>query len=266
MNNHKLTKGFAGIIVVIIVGVVALGGYFGYQYMQRSKGILSTLQDKKGAVMDKIKDCIYDKDYCMYMQTGLSALSKSMVGTSTTESKDGTKTTSTWETDGKGNMRITMSGNKQTGGMILLDGVMYIQDVEKKIWYEYASGQGSEQKNNFFDVESLKKQFSETKNTVKVTKKGTEACGTRQCNVYDISGDEQAGATTTIYIDTQEYLMRKVVTQSEQGTTTVEFEYQPVTIVKPSPVQSFTMPKISGFNPEDIEGMMEKYGDTGTPQ
>ncbi|PJE63663.1 hypothetical protein COU89_02145 [Candidatus Roizmanbacteria bacterium CG10_big_fil_rev_8_21_14_0_10_45_7] len=248
MSNHKLTHGFAGIIIIIVIGLAALGGYFGYQYIQRSKGILTTLQNKKGAVMDKIKDCIYDKDYCMYMQTGLSALSKSMVGTLTTESKDGTKTTSTWETDGKGNMRIT-NGDKQTGGMIFLDGVMYIQDPEKNVWYEYASGQGTEQKNNFFDVESLKKQFNETKNTVKVTKKGTEACGTRQCNVYDISGDEEMGGTTTIYIDTKEYLMRKTVTQTEQqGKTTVEFEYKPVTIVKPSPVQPLAMPQISGFN------------------
>lgn len=265
--NHITSKGFAGIAAIIIAGVVALGGYFGYQYMQRSKGVMNTLQNKKSAMMDNIKECLHDKDYCMYMKTGLAALSRSMVGTSTTESKDGTKTVSTWETDGKGNMHITMNGAQQTGGMILLDGVMYIQNVEKNVWYEYASGQGTEQKNNFFNIESLKKEFDETKNKVQVTKKGSEACGSRQCTVYEISNEgKKMGGTTTIYIDTKEYLMRKVVTQSEQSKTTVEFEYKPVTIVKPSPVQPFAMPKISGFNQEDIEGMMKKYQETGTQQ
>ena len=238
--------------IVIILIVLILLGYFGYRFMQH----------KQLPQVATTQPCAFDEGYCKYMQKSVTALSQPMVGTSVSETKEGTMT-STWETDGKGNMRTTStSPTGETSSTIILNKAVYSKDPQRNVWIEHSSETSNTQ------VSEEQKKLFETKDSMQVTKKGVERCGNVQCIVYEVSGVMGDDEKILMYIDTSEYLLRKTVSEFEQNTTTTTFEYKAVTITKPSPVEKLTVPPAaagepvapSGVNMDEVQEMMRKYG------
>jgi hypothetical protein len=73
-----------------------------------------------------------------------------------------------------------------------------------------------------------------------------------------------------MWVDTKEYLARKMETSTKEGTSTMTFEYGPVIITKPSPVKK--MPAFdsaledAGVNidSEEIKNLMKNIPQTTT--
>ena len=70
-------------------------------------------------------------------------------------------------------------------------------------------------------------------------------------------------STTKIWVDTTNYLARKMESKTQQGVSTMTFEYGTVTILKPSPVKK--MPAFDStledagvnINADDITNLMK---------
>ncbi len=266
--KHLSRKGFAPVIIVVAVAVVAIAGYF---FASKQKKITTPPISKevKKVQEEVLGNCKYDTAFCKYAANGVLALSKGYSVTSETVF-DGKKSTSVVKADGKGNMDMTTyTDGKEDGRTIIFDKAMYTKKPSDTVWIEFPPAESGDKTTQGvgFDAESLKTQLKdivdETKNSLTVKKLGTEKCGTLTCIVFEMK-ETALNTTTKIWIDTKEYLARKMETVMKEGTTSLTYDYQSFTITKPSPVKQMPsvqqMMKDSGVNVDinKIKDLMKK--------
>lgn len=264
METQKKSGSNLSPVIIFVILLIAIGGYF---FFQQKKGppLSPEMKAAKEAVL---KDCAYDKEFCMYAANAAVAMSQgfSMTSESTYEGK---KTVMVMKTDGKNNTESTTTiDGKEEGSFIMLDGSTYMKAAGEKEWIEYPpmKEDGKAEKQGLFDIESFKADMmdlsNEAKDSLSVKKIGTEKCGVYSCIIFEMN-EKAMNTTTKVWVDTQEYLARKMETSSGGSKTVMTFEYGPITISKPSPVK--TMPSFDSMmqesgvniNMEDIQNMMK---------
>jgi outer membrane lipoprotein-sorting protein len=144
---------------------------------------------------------------------------------------DGTNSTTTLQSDGKGNTALTGSSNGQQLNSITLNGVTYIQTNGTGPWTKYATNAPTTDPTTNMNLSI---------GTAGITFKslGTEACGSLTCYKYQVTSAASPAATQYVWFDNSSYLMRRwQYTDPSSGTTDMTINYQAVTITQPSPVQ-----------------------------
>lgn len=212
--------------------------------------------EEKAVEQAILQNCKYEQDVCKYYAAMISAYSQPMILTGTNVESNGTKTVSTTKMDGKGNMEIvSVSNGKEESAMILLDKVTYFKDYKDNTWMKMSSGDTEEKSTAFIDpeamIETFKTEAEDTNNEMTIKKLGEEACGTLTCLKYQMD-DSTFGSSTVVWFDTKEYKTRKMETSLNGYSSIVEYSYEPVTIVAPSPVKEAP----------DFSKMMEDSGVT----
>ena len=253
--------------LVPVIGILLIVGAVVFFFMQKKSGPPVSPEVKK-AQQEILSQCKYDKDFCKYAANGMVAMGSGY--TMTSESTyEGKKTKMVMKSDGKENSEsTTFTDGKEQGRFISLNKVTYMKGPGETVWTEFPAtkDETGKQTTNLFDFESLKKELGdvtkEVVDTLTVKKIGTEKCGKLSCTLFEMS-DSKFGSHTKIWVDTKDYLARKMEMESETGISTMTFDYGPVTITAPSPVKK--MPAFDGMmkdagvevNMDEIKNMMK---------
>ena len=244
----KHQKGFAPIIIVAIVAVVTLVGSVGYVLTQKklSNRTVSTKgKSLLGGLVLNANCKLNDPDLCKYINQAASPdyMKAGFSGKSTTVDSKGQRSESLWEMVGEGKSHFTTSKNgKEESNIIMIDEATYMKDYSDNKWLKYPALSGSEGKSSTSLNEikkSMKIDTKEVEDKTKYERIGAEPCENLTCVKYKVT-TEFAGESMVqyMYIDTKEYLLRKMkVDDKLGGSTETLFSYKPVTITIPSPVK-----------------------------
>jgi len=262
--------------LVPVIGIVLIVGVGGFIMMQKKSGPPVSPEMRK-AQEEMMANCTYDRDFCKYAANGVVALtggytmmSESVYG--------GKKSKMIMKSDGKENSETTsFSDDKEEGHFISLNKTTYMKNAGETVWTEFPASKDETGKptTNLFDFESLKKELGNVKDNAKtvedtltVKRLNTEKCGAYTCIIFEMKDKNTPDFATKIWVDTTDYLARKMESLSKEGVSTMTFEYGPVTITKPSPVKQMpsfdtsAIQKETGVNMEDIQNMMKDIPET----
>jgi len=245
----KKQKGMVPLAVLIIVAVVVFGavGYFLSNKGKFSGGQISL--PKIGGPALNANCELKDPDLCKYVNRSLSGdvYKRGLVIKSVTTDKSGKKYESVFEIDSKENSRIISYQNgKEISAIVNLNKATYMKDLTDGKWWKYENKTDqkspSESEDKDQKQEDLKDQAKkiaeEIKNNITYKKIGKEACGSLSCFKYQLILSDMSDTVEYIYFDDQEYLMRKMRTESKDGTSSdITYEYKSVTIQEPSPIK-----------------------------
>lgn len=239
-------RGLTPVVIVIAVAAVAIAGYFFFS-KQKTSTLPPLTKEMQKAQQEVLGSCKYDKEFCQYAANGVVALSNGYTITSETIF-DGKKSKSIVSVDGKGNIDMSsFNDGKEDGRTIILDKIMYTKAPNETVWTEFpkSEDENSETTDFGFDVDAMKKELEgaikETNDSLVVKKVGNEKCGSMNCVIFEMK-ETTLNTTTRIWVDTKEYLARKMETVMKEGTTTMTYDYKSVSIAKPSPVKQ--MPSV----------------------
>lgn len=260
--------------LVPAIGILLIIGATAFVYLQKKSGSQVSPEIKK-AQQEMMAECKYDKDFCKYAANGMVAMGSGY--TMTSESTyEGKKTKMVMKSDGKENSEsTTYTDGKEQGSFVSLNKVTYMKGPGETVWTEFPAtkDETGKQTTNVFDFESLKKELGdvtkEAADTLTVKKVGTEKCGSLTCIIFEMK-DSQFGSNTKIWVDTKDYLARKMEMASDTGVSVMTFEYGPVTITAPAPVKK--MPSFDGMmkdagvevNMDEIKNMMKDIPEAPT--
>ncbi len=252
MRNKQGIAPLVIVAVVAVVGIIAGGGYFLTRQKANTGAGGAGSQQKKsllGGVTFNPNCKLNDPDLCKYMNRATSAdfLKAGFSGKSVTVDAKGQKSESLWEMAGEGKSHfVTNRNGKEESNIIMIDGAMYMKDYTDNKWFKYPASQSNEGKSGF-SVEEMKKNMKidtkEIEDKTTYEKVGKEPCGSLTCVKYKVM--TPFGNTTMVqymFIDTKEYLLRKMRVENEEGgSTETEFMYNPVSIEIPSPVKEMNV-------------------------
>ena len=252
--------------LVPIVGILLILGVGSFIFF-RQKSSPPVSPEIKKVQKELMASCKYDADFCKYMVNGVAAMSSGY--TMTSESTySGKVSKMIIKSDGKGNSEsVTYSDGKETGSFILLNKTTYTKGSGETTWTEFppTKDEAGKQTTGLFDFEGLKKELGDITNTMVIKKVGTEACGKFTCSMFEMT-EKTLNTSTKIWVDTTEYLARKMEVKTKDGVSTMTFEYSPITITQPSPVKK--MPAFDStntgvnVNSEEIKNLMKNIPQT----
>lgn len=263
----KHQKGLAPIIIVAIVAVIAVAGGAGYFLTQKKPdngGMTTKGKSLLGGLVLNPNCKLNDPDLCKYMNQALSSdfMKSGFSGRSITVDAKGQKSESLWEMAGEGKSRFVTSRNgKEESNIIMIDGATYMKDYTDNSWFKYPASESSEGKSNF-SVDEIKKNMKidteDIEDKTKYEKMGNVPCEDLTCIEYKVTTEFAGEAMVQyMYIDTKEYLLRKMkVDDKLGGSTETLFSYKPVTINVPSPVKEMKtdFSNMLDTNPTGMEG------------
>jgi outer membrane lipoprotein-sorting protein len=253
--------------LIPVVGILLILGVGGFIFLQQKSSPPVSPEIKK-AQQEMIANCKYDADFCKYAANGIVAMSGGY--TMTSESiYNGKKSKMVMRADGKENMEsTTYTDGKEEGSFISINKTTYMRGPGEKVWTEFppTKDEAGKPTTNLFDFEGLKKELGnatkDVADSLVVKKVGTEPCGKLTCSVFEMT-EKAFNTTTKVWVDTKEYLARKMESTTKEGISTMTFEYGPVVITTPAPVKK--MPAFDStlkdagvnINSEEIQNLMK---------
>jgi len=187
-----------------------------------------------------------DQDVCKFIAAWKLSADYKVEATIT----DGDKTTNlTVESAQKGTRTHSiMTAGAVTYETIIIDDATYIKDASDGKWWKQATA-ASQQSATAAEVSPDFEEPSntDTGNKTEYKKVGTEACGDRTCLKYQIVDPDFPELTQYLWFDTQDYLLRRMRTESANGVGDFTYSYVNVNISEPSPTKE--LPTGSYVNP-----------------
>lgn len=252
-------KGISKTVVLVIVAIVLVAGGGFYFITQRGGGVSNPLSSMMGKALNP--NCEYkDPDLCKFFNNFKELENYSMM---TTSKSGGTTMESKFESQGKDKSHIVSSeSGKENMNMITIGDTTYTKDFSDNKWFKHTYKPDpnitpikaeSDVKDTFDD----KKQI-EDKTEYKA--QGKEACGNLTCFKYQVVSPQDDGATTYIWFDDREYMLRKQTTTDKDGNSTEStFAYDAVSITEPSPVKEGEpgIGNIPGMTEEDKKAIQD---------
>jgi hypothetical protein len=227
------------LIIVIIVVVLAVAGGIIWQSTKKNSNTTTGTAISKPVVSSTCLQSFKDNALCAFAEhTNISSQQYVAKGTATLT--NGTTSTFTVLNDGKGNTEVTYSSAGKQISSIRLNGVGYVQGSPGSSWLEYSNagvGQATATPN---PTSGFNLNFTTaTPKDVMVTKQGTVACGSLTCKKYRVAVSSEPSGIQYVYFDTKDYMLRQWTSTNPSNGIDVNltFNYQPITITKPSPIQ-----------------------------
>lgn len=228
------------LIIALVVAVLVVVGVVIWQVTKTSptKSVSTTVSGTNSSACVK---AVGSSSFCAFA-TNSNISSKEYIATGTATTSSGQTSSYTVQNDGKGNTEVTYTSAGKQISAITLDGSTYLQSGSGTTWIEYTGSQSSAVSVPN-PVSGFNLNFtSNIPKGVTVNSEGTAACGSLTCNKYKVNLASTATATQYVYFDTSNYLLRQW-TFSDSSTkisVNLTFDYQSVTITKPSPVQQIS--------------------------
>jgi outer membrane lipoprotein-sorting protein len=228
------------IVAVVILVVLAVIGFAGYRVVGSHNKKASTTTTKtttsseSQASTSGCEATYHDANLCKFaVHASLDKVAYKATITGT--DADGTASTMTLLSDGKGNTSLSGTGNGASFDSIQLGGKSYIKNGD--VWYEYPAGDTST------PTEANPAANMNLVLGAGVTYKplGKESCDGKTCFKYQVTEAATPNATQFAWFDDSSYMLRKwKYTDPSSGSMEMIITYQSVNITKPSPVQSLT--------------------------
>lgn len=246
------------IAIIIVVALAVAGGYFYIMNKTGDANPLSALQ-KTTASYSLNPNCDYkDPDLCKFLNNWTKQTNYTM-----TLSSSGAKGSTVFQIDGN-NTHSKISADNQTYETITIGDTTYTKDTSDNKWWKQKSSTDDSTTDDFkFDVPSATAS-AEDKTTF--TKDGKEACGKLTCFKYMSMTGSNQDSMEELWFDDSQYLLRKMESTSTNGTTTVEYNYDKVSLTAPSPVKEATAKQTilpngqtmdSGMTQEQMDAMQK---------
>ncbi len=234
----KKEQGIAPLIIVAVVAVVAVAGFF---LLKKTGKSPSTMMP---STVSLNPNCKYnDPDLCKYVNRTLSGdyFSKPMVMKSTTKDKTG-KAVSEMSMEMEGPKKVHMvmiQGGKEFMNTVTINDTIYMKDQKDGKWWKQSLKDATPQQGQTkqFTPEEFKKDLEGGDKTT-FKKVGKETCGNLTCFKYQLIYPGLESITQYVYFDDKEYMMRKTVTITKTGETTeMTFELGGSGVTAPSPTK-----------------------------
>ncbi|MCX7996861.1 MAG: hypothetical protein N2691_03880 [Patescibacteria group bacterium] len=257
-----VVAGITGAIVVL-----GIGGYF----LFANKGEPTPIS-RIAARVTLNPQCEYkDPDLCKYLNrasTDISLFSNLSVKSSTKGASSGE---TVFESQNLDRTRmISFENGKEVYHMISIGNTTYTKDIPNNIWWKQTidpatPGEDSGIIDMSKEIRDYVKPDVIAEMKIGYEKIGTEACGELTCLKYKmVEPDAELNTTSYILFDTTEYILRRAITETTEGTTISDFTYGVVSISEPKPIKELptgqgSMPAGSTL-PEDaqVEQLMKE--------
>ncbi len=227
-----------GIIILCVIAAALISGVRRVQQMQRAAN---------GDVFDACSEFVPDEILCRFAASNQSKGSANSIVTTTTTNGEKTEVT-TIEIESPDRMKsVSLDGLQEIEAYIILDAVTYVKDLDENIWAMYTDSEftPSEDSVNYDFTSANAQDVIEFRD--RYTYKGTESCDDRTCHKYEIIDTTQPDTTTSMWFDTEEFLLRKYATISSEFTSQTQFRYQDVKISAPSPTREVTESELEAY-------------------
>lgn len=216
-------------IIIIVLIVLAVGGYFAYTKLFASRG--------PSGVTSKVSlnpNCKYnDPDLCKFINGWKDVKYYTM--NSVITAKNGTKSTLTIKMAGKDRDQMTMTENSvENYNVISIGEATYTKDYADNKWWKTVTSAESTIKTE----EEEKIDFDDATDNTTYKKIGTEACGKLTCFKYQVIDSTVTESTDFIYFDNKDYQLRKTRSEMSDGSVSEStLDYSKITISEPSPLK-----------------------------
>ena len=238
---------FSPLLIIVLVVVVAILGGVGYFLFGKGGTGGSPLGSKGGSMMTqkaKESDFAYIDDELLrkHMAAQANATKFKVISKS---SGYGGSTTMIYDMDGDTvKYRTTSSGEGMESDMIVIEDTTYIKDFKDGKWWKQTQKPGEENSEieSKMDEYMVKDAEEEEMEFVKMkyNNLGEEACGDLTCYKYEQldpnDGTESAGKRL-FWFDTDDYLLRKDLSEYGEFSSESEYFYEDVSVEKPSPTK-----------------------------
>lgn len=235
---YKDNRGLAAVAIVLIVVVVAAVAGAGYYVYKKQKETLRNSSGSAGQAAQKAAEAACeseDKNICKFYSSWKDT--KYYTVTSSSKSGDGATTTTTYKYVIPDRFHLTTSGDPGYE-IISIGDTTYTKDTSTGVWYKQTSkpDEANQYKTeNTYEFDAPTSDDKAAKTTYKYI--ATEACGKLECYKYQVIDPSNESSKEYIWFDTKDFLLRKTVTESADGTFESTFSYDKVEINEPTPVQ-----------------------------
>jgi hypothetical protein len=185
-------------------------------------------------------------------------------GTTKTTDKEGKSFESTFETEGKDKTHmVSLMNGKEFSNTIMIGDTSYDKDYTDNKWWKRTIKDSSEKEKLNVEPE-YETNFEDSKEVDKTTykKNGKEKVGKYNCFKYQIINPEIAD-TTYLWFDDQQYLLRKMSSESAEGKMEAIYAYDKVSINEPSPTKEWKEPTLptgtTGMSQADIDALQKEW-------
>jgi hypothetical protein len=207
-----------------------VGGFFLYKSGKLPiPGVVQLATRVSEADFPNVSDPILRKHFVA--QTNVNA-----VRTITQSSGKGTKDTSEYQIKGDTfNWRMKEEdGTKEISQMVIIGDTTYVKDYADNKWWKQTTK--PEETEDVAETPNDLKEELTMEDPSLYKNLGTEACGNLTCYKYEQTFKDSPG-TRTFWFDTKKYLLRKEVSAYGEFSTTIEYEYDGISITAPSPTK-----------------------------
>jgi len=238
-------RGIASALYIILaVVVVAAIGFVGWRIADNKNKPLanstntsstSSTQSTNTSVSSTCLALYHDNNLCRFSDASTD-FTKTAYTANITESENGTNSTMTLESDGKGNTSLKGSSDGQVIDAITLNGNTYIQSNGSGPWIEYSTGQTAPTTNPTSNM-----NIGVGSSGITFKSDGTAACGSLTCLKYQVTDSAMPKATQYVLFDNSNYKLREWQYSDGSGNSTdMTVTYTSVNITAPTPVESFS--------------------------
>ena len=237
-------RGVAQILLVVFaVVVIAAVAFAGWKVADNKKSPASSSSSNNSSSKSNptvSSGCVatyHDNTLCKF-EASSTSFDKTAYTATLKVDQQGTNSTMTLASDGKGNTKLSTTSGGQTLNSITLDGNTYIQTGGSGPWIEYPSGASAPTSNPTSNM-----NITVGSAGISFKALGTASCGNLTCYKYQVTDTASPSTTQYVWFDNSNYNLREWQDTDGSGNTTdMTISYQPVNITKPSPVQSYTTP------------------------
>lgn len=225
-------------ILLIVICVVAM-----FTAIRRVQQIQHAVSSE---TYDACRQFVSDELLCQFASANEQAGSKNYkVATTTTNGQ--TTEVSTVEIEHADRMKsTTLDGLEETEAYIIIDETTYVKDYTDNTWAKYTDPAFSPSEDSIaYDFTNANSEdVIEFRDRYKNV--GTEPCENLTCHKYEVRYPDSE-AVTYLWFDTEEFILRRYLTNEGDVTTNSQFSYGPVSIEAPSPTKDVTAEEIESY-------------------
>lgn len=230
---------------IVLLGILLLAVCIGAAYTSVSR--IKQMQNAANAgTYEACQQFIEDNLLCRFASAHEQDGSQNYTITSTTTNGDVTEVSTIEVTHADKMKSVTLAGLKEIEAYIVIDETTYVKDYADNVWAKYADPDFTPSQHSIqYDFSNAySEDVIEFRDYYKNV--GTEPCGELKCHKYEVRYPDDDGVTY-LWFDTDNFLLRRLLSNNPDSTTNNQFTYGSVIIEAPSPTKDVSADEIESY-------------------